>query len=73
MTTKMVFAVVGKIVLANLSHSVARVIILTSPCISTHSSLRGIGSYTLTSADGEILATGGEWLGPSETKTFQLP
>jgi len=33
----------------------------------------GIGSYTLTSADGEILATGGEWLGPSETKTFQLP
>jgi hypothetical protein len=32
----------------------------------------GQGSYTLTSVDGEILATGGEWLGPSETKTFQL-
>ncbi len=32
----------------------------------------GNGSYTLTKADGEILASGGEWLGPSETKTFQL-
>jgi hypothetical protein len=32
----------------------------------------GQGSYTLTSANGEVLATGGEWLGPSETKTFQL-
>jgi len=32
----------------------------------------GQGSYKLTSVDGEILATGGEWLGPSETKTFQL-
>lgn len=31
----------------------------------------GNGSYTLTS-DGEILVAGGEWLGPSETKTFQL-
>lgn len=33
----------------------------------------GNGSYTLTSADGEVLVTGGEWVGPSETKTFQLP
>ena len=32
----------------------------------------GQGSYTLTSEDGGILATGGEWLGPSDTKTFQL-
>ncbi|KAK1735463.1 hypothetical protein QTG54_013626 [Skeletonema marinoi] len=32
----------------------------------------GQGSYTLSTKNGDILATGGEWLGPSETKTFQL-
>eukprot|EP00984_Skeletonema_dohrnii_P004449 scaffold1582_cov143-Skeletonema_dohrnii-CCMP3373.AAC.17 len=32
----------------------------------------GEGSYTLSTTNGDILATGGEWLGPSETKTFQL-
>jgi len=32
----------------------------------------GQGSYTLSTTNGDILATGGEWLGPSETKTFQL-
>jgi hypothetical protein len=32
----------------------------------------GNGSYTLTTADGQLLASGGEWVGASETKTFTV-
>ena len=32
----------------------------------------GVGNYTLLSEGGEVLAAGGEWLGFSESKMFQL-
>jgi hypothetical protein len=32
----------------------------------------GAGSYTLLSSSGEILVTGSEWIGPSETKVFTI-
>ena len=32
----------------------------------------GQGSYSLTTADGQLLASGGEWTGPSETKGFTI-
>lgn len=32
----------------------------------------GQGSYSLTTSDGQLLASGGEWSGPSETKTFTI-
>lgn len=32
----------------------------------------GQGSYSLTTSDGQLLASGGEWTGPSETKSFTI-
>jgi hypothetical protein len=32
----------------------------------------GEGSYSLMSSDGDVIATGSQWTGPSETKNFTI-